>query len=219
MPNAGDEKTRRSLERYHRLNAEAVTAQLEALGYRAVFVEDREAALRELLERVPAEAVVGAGGSLTLAQLGALEALRERGHEILYAPVDAPREEKLRIRRRSLSADVFLSGVNALSADGEIVNLDGLGNRVAGLSFGPERVILVCGINKLCPDLESAVVRVREKAAPANAMRLEKNTPCAATGYCHDCDHAERICNRLLIHLRAGHQQTHLILVDENLGL
>jgi hypothetical protein len=219
MSNPAEELTRRVINDYHRLNAEAVVAQLIGHGYRAVLAEDRHTALERILESVPAGADVGAGGSLTLGQLGVLEALRQNGHEVLYPRGGESPEEKLRLRHAGLAARVYLSGVNALTKDGEIVNLDGMGNRVAATCFGPERVIFVCGINKLCEDLESAVVRVREYAAPANAMRLELDTPCTATGFCHDCDAARRICNRLVIHLRAGRQECHFVLVNEDLGL
>lgn len=109
--------------------------------------------------------------------------------------------------------------MNAVTADGEIVNLDGSGNRVAATCFGPGRVIYVLGINKLCFDLEEAISRVRNFAAPANAMRLKLDTPCADTGFCHDCDSEGRICNRLVIHLRARRGEHSVIVVGEPLGL
>ncbi|HDR06252.1 MAG TPA: lactate utilization protein [Candidatus Coatesbacteria bacterium] len=220
MPTSADDSAKRALEKFRRLNGEALAAQLQALGYDAVFVPSRAEALRELLARVPEGAAVGAGGSLTLGQIGALEALRERGHEILTSTEPgATWEEKLALRKRALFADVYLTGVNAMTADGELVNLDGTGNRVAATCFGPGRVIYVAGINKLAFDLEEAISRVRNHAAPANAMRLGLDTPCADTGYCHDCDSEQRICNRLVIHLRAGRGEHSVILVGEPLGL
>ena len=220
MPTPADSSAKKALAKFHGLNGESLAAQLKALGYDAVYAPDRELALQRLLERVPAGASVGAGGSLTLGQIGALDALRGRGHEVFY-PItpDTPRDEKIALRKRSLTADVFLTGVNAITADGEIVNLDGTGNRVAATCFGPGRVIYVAGINKLCADLEEAVSRIRNYAAPANAMRLRLDTPCADTGYCHDCDSEQRICNRLVIHLRAGSGRHSVIIVGEALGL
>jgi len=219
MPTPADRSAEKALDKYRRLGGEDLVAQLRALGYDAVFVRTRTEALEELLNRVPAGATVGVGGSLTLGQIGALEALRERGHEVFTPSSDASREEKYALRRRGLTADVFLTGVNAVTADGEIVNLDGSGNRVAATCFGPGRVIYVLGINKLCFDLEEAISRVRNFAAPANAMRLKLKTPCADTGFCHDCDSEGRICNRLVIHLRAGRGEHSVIVVGEPLGL
>jgi hypothetical protein len=219
MPTPADESAATALEKYRRLGGEDLVAQLRALGYDAVFVPNREKALKALLDRVPAGATVGAGGSLTLGQIGALEALRGRGHEVFTSSSGASVEEKIALRRKGLTADVFLTGVNAVTADGEIVNLDGTGNRVAATCYGPGRVIYVVGINKLCFDLEEAVSRVRNFAAPANAMRLGLDTPCADTGFCHDCDSEGRICNRLVIHLRAGRGAHSVIVVGETLGL
>jgi len=219
MTTPADKSADKALHKYHRLAGEDLVAQLRALGYDAVFVPTREKALKEILDRVPAGATVGAGGSLTLGQIGALEALRERGHEVLTSSPDASREQKTALRKKGLTADVFLTGVNAVTADGEIVNLDGTGNRVAATCFGPGRVIYVLGINKLTGDLEEALSRVRNFAAPANAMRLGLDTPCADTGFCHDCDSEHRICNRLVIHLRAGRGEHSVIVVGETLGL
>jgi len=219
MTTPADKSAEKALGKYRRLGGEDLVAQLRAVGYDAVFVPTREKALKELLDRVPAGATVGVGGSLTLGQIGALEALRERGHEVLTSPPEASREEKTVLRKKSLTADVFLTGVNAVTADGEIVNLDGTGNRVAATCFGPGRVIYVLGINKLTGDLEEALSRVRNFAAPANAMRLGLDTPCADTGFCHDCDAKHRICNRLVIHLRAGRGEHSVIVVGEALGL
>ncbi|MCK4594374.1 lactate utilization protein [bacterium] len=220
MPTPADESAKRALKKFHGLNGENLVAQLEVLGYDAVYAPSREVALDELLERIPAGASIGAGGSLTLGQIGALDALRGRGHEVFYPLTpDAPRDEKIALCKRSLTADVYLTGVNAITADGEIVNLDGTGNRVAATCFGPGRVIYVAGINKLCFDLEEAISRVRNFAAPANAMRLKLDTPCADTGFCHDCDSPQRICNRLVIHLRAGRGEHSVIVVGETLGL
>lgn len=220
MHTPADGSVKKTLEKFHHLNGESLVAQLEALGYDSVYAPNREAALRELLERIPTGAGVGAGGSLTLGQIGALDTLRARGHEVFYpSNPDAPREEKIELRRRSMTADVYLTGVNAITADGEIVNLDGTGNRVAATCFGPGRVIYVVGINKLCFDLEEAISRVRNFAAPANSMRLKLDTPCADTGFCHDCDSPQRICNRLVIHLRAGRGEHSVIIVGEPLGL
>jgi hypothetical protein len=219
MTTPADESAKEALEKFERLSGEGLAAQLRAVGYDAVFVPTRERALEELLDRVPPGSTVGVGGSLTLGQIGAPEALRARGHEVLTPPPDASRDEKTALRKRALTADVFLTGVNAVTADGEIVNLDGTGNRVAATCFGPGRVIYVLGINKLTGDLEEALSRVRNRAAPANAMRLGLKTRCAETGFCHDCDSKHRICNRLVIHLRAGRGEHSVIVVGEALGL
>ena len=116
--------------------------------------------------------------------------------------------------------DIYLSSANALSENGEIVNIDGTGNRVSATLFGPKRCIFVCGINKLCPDLESAVERARHVAAPLNAKRLGVQTPCAVDGKCHDCKSPARICRAMTIHMGPplGMERCEIVLIGEPLG-
>jgi len=129
-------------------------------------------------------------------------------------------EQSTEIRRQELLVDLFFTGANAVTEDGQLVNLDGTGNRVAALTFGPKNVIVLAGRNKVMPDLESAMVRVKNFAAPANAIRLEKQTPCAKTAYCEDCSGPGRICNTWTITEKSNPKgRIKVILINEDLGL
>jgi L-lactate utilization protein LutB len=175
----------------------------------------------EVLAMIPAGATVSRCGSMSLVEMGLWEALAAKpGVEIIdpYRPGLAP-AEAASLRTRGLTADYMITSTNALTLDGKLVNLDGLGNRVAAMCFGPKKVIMVVGLNKVAPDLESAMARVKHHAAPINAIRLGRATPCVETGLCADCNSPERICNMWSIiegHLVAN--RIHVKLVGEDLG-
>ena len=167
--------------------------------------------------------VISFGGSMSCAPL--VEELRRRAAQGQASIIDTvdyslPREEQMERRRQGLLADVFIMGTNAVTMDGKLVNLDNLGNRVGALHFGPRSVIVLAGRNKLENTVEEAMARVKRVAAPANAIRLERKTPCVKTGECHDCKSPERICSVWTITekcMPAGRIQ--VVLVDEDLGL
>jgi hypothetical protein len=147
-----------------------------------------------------------------------IAALPEVGLIDPYRPELSP-EEGMELRRRGLTADVMIASTNAITLDGRLVNLDGMGNRVAAMAFGPKKVILVVGMNKVAPDLESAVARVKHYAAPVNNIRYGLKNPCVETGLCSDCKTPQRICNMWSI--VEGHMikdRIHVKLVGENLG-
>ena len=170
---------------------------------------------------VPAGATVSRGGSMSLVEIGLWEEIAKiPGVEVIdpFAPGITPEEATAR-RRQGLLADFMITSTNALTLDGKLVNLDGMGNRVAGMCYGPQKVILVVGMNKVCPDLESAMARVKHHAAPINAIRLSRATPCTETGLCYDCKSPGRICNMWSI--IEGHvleNRIHVKLVGEDLG-
>ena len=175
----------------------------------------------EVLAMIPAGATVSRGGSMSVVEMGLWEALSHRpGVEVIdpFQPGLDPAVAQER-RRQSLLVDFFITGTNAITLDGKLVNLDGLGNRVAGICFGPKKVILVVGLNKVAPDLESAMARVKHHAAPINCIRLSRATPCAETGLCIDCKSPERIC--YMWSIVEGHMlenRIHVKLVGEDLG-
>jgi hypothetical protein len=203
-------------------------ARLEANNLSATYVPDRQAARDLVLSMIPKGAVVGYGDSLTLRQIGVVEALENGPYTFLNAwePGIAV-EENLARKRRSLTADVFVTGTNALTMDGQLVNVDGHGNRVAAMLFGPKRVIVVVGINKIVPDLEAAFKRIREIAAPQNVQRhpnFDPMPPCGVTGACSDCDSPWRICNKATIIQREYSNEKYspvmtVVIVGEELGL
>ena len=192
-------------------------------GFEALHVPDKEEAVSMVLEMVPEGAIVGLGGSITLREMGLPEALRNRGNEVAdhweARERGASPEEVLDIRRTQLNSDVFITSTNAITEAGELINIDGGGQRVAAMIFGPRKVIVVAGANKIARDLEEGLHRARNVAAPINAKRLNRRTPCAVTGTCSDCDSEERICNATtIIHRRPRNTETTVILVGEKLG-
>lgn len=165
-------------------------------NFDAEFVPKAPDAAVEIFKRIPEGASVGIGGSLTLSQIGFFDEAKKHPIKLLhpFASGLSP-EEGLQIRREVLLADVFITGTNAVTEDGKLINIDGTGNRVGAMIFGPKKVILVCGVNKIVKDLAEAHRRAQEWAAPMNAKRLGIKTPCAETGVCADCDSPQRICN------------------------
>ncbi|MDA8336966.1 MAG: lactate utilization protein [Peptococcaceae bacterium] len=201
--------------------ARRVVAALNKNLFDGVWAPTAGDAVEEILKRVPPGAGVGAGGSVTLRQIGVLEILEKKGHTVF----DHWREgldpaEVYRVRRNQLTADVFLSSTNAVTMDGCLVNIDGAGNRVAAMIFGPSRVIVVAGLNKIARDREAALVRIKDEAAPRNMHRLNLPTPCARTTFCADCAPPARMC-RITTVIEAkplGIPEFTVILVGENLG-
>lgn len=205
---------------YHQARMKTVAAALERRNIEAIIVPDGEAAMNKVLEMIPQGATVGLGGSLTVQQIGLLKALRSGRYNLYdqYAKGLSP-DESMQMRRKGLTADVFVTGTNAVTLDGRLVNLDGAGNRVAALTFGPGKVIVVVGRNKIVGDVDQALDRIWNLAAPLNAARLNRKTPCTKTAQCEDCSSSERICNHLLIterQMRPG--RLTVILVDQDLG-
>lgn len=206
---------------YTRTLAEQVMAALEWRKINAYFASTRSAALTQVMELIPPKSTVSQGGSVTLDQCGIREALKRRTDITFIDPYnpEIERQEQIENRRKGLLSDVFITGSNAITRDGIIVNRDGMGNRVAALSFGPNRVIIVIGLNKVVPDLDSAVTRIDQVASPMNCQRLDRDTPCRETLRCHDCNSAERICSvTTIIERQAIPDRMHVVLVAEELG-
>ena len=165
-------------------------------------------------------ASVGIPGTVTVRELGLPERLEEKGCRISehWLPGMTP-EERRAAMIGELSADWFLTSANALAMDGTIVNVDGTGNRTAGMSWGPGKVIYIIGVNKITPDVHSALKRARNVATPPNALRLARRTPCAVTGRCSDCDSEDRLCRIVMLLERAPiGRECHVIIVGEELG-
>jgi hypothetical protein len=189
--------------------------------FEALYVPDSKTALEEVMKRIPDRASVGIGGSLTLGQVGLLDALKNRKVSLIWPFVQAKTQEELHeLIQESFSADVFLSGTNAVTEDGKLFNVDASGNRVGAMFIGPKKAIVVCGVNKIVKDLEAAEKRVREWVAPQNAKRLNRKTPCVETGVCGDCSSPDRICNiYVTLAKKPARTEVVVILVGENLGI
>jgi len=201
-----------------------VDRTIEALKknrFDVVFVPDRKAALNEVMKQIPDGATVSLGGSVTLNQIGAAEALKNRKITLIWPFVQAKTPEEQRdLIQRSFATDVFLSSTNAITEDGKLYNVDASGNRVGAMLIGPKKVIVVSGVNKIVKDEEAAGKRVREWVAPQHAKRLGRKTPCAETGVCGDCSSPDRICN-IYVTLKKKPSRTEfvVILVGEPLGI
>ena len=201
---------------------EALAAALASRGIGFRYAPSAADALQELLAQIPAGARVMNGGSATLEQIGFVDVLRGGRYDWLRPGVQEAndREERVRRRRQATTADWLIGGANAVTRSGEIVNVDGSGNRLAGYAFGAGRVILVAGVNKLVPDLAAALERIRH-ASVGDCRALGKRTPCARTGRCDNdaCRGAERQCGKILIieNEKIAGRMT-LILVGEALG-
>jgi LUD domain len=186
----------------------------------SVYIEDTsEAALARVLELVKPGESVAFGGSLTAQTLGIQESLEKRGTKVITTMPGMSREEGIKIRRQSLAADVFIASPNAVTLDGKLLFMDKIGNRTAGMMFGPAKAIAVAGFNKIAADGPAARKRVELIAGPVNAKRLKLRTPCAETGVCSDCSSPDRICNISMTLLKKpSYTEYHVILVPEELG-
>ena len=204
---------------YYTKRAEILVNNFQSRGFEAYYCETREDALNKALELIPKGATVGWGGAMSAQQIGLLDAMNAGEYNAIdrdKAPNPATREQAM---RDCLLADVFITGANALSIQGQMVNIDGNGNRVAAIVYGPRSVVVIAGMNKVMDTLEAAVVRARTVAAPMNKQRFPLKTPCEVTGVCGNCK-AEGICNQILITRNckpAG--RIKVILVGEELGL
>ncbi len=194
----------------------------------SVFARNKREAFEMVMAMIPEGSTVGFGDSLTLRQIGVVDAL-EKGNYVFLNPwrPGTSVEENVALKRRALTSDVFVSGTNALTLDGKIVNVDGHGNRVAAMLFGPGKVILVVGINKIVKDVDEGLERIRSKAAPLNVKQhpgFEPPPPCGETGVCTDCSAGWRICNKTVIIERQYDNQKYkpvinVVIVGEELGL
>ena len=192
---------------------------LEANNIECIVVESKQEALEKALEMIPDGAEIGLGGSVTVEQIGLLEKLRT-GKYTLYDQYEPGIEmdEDLKRRKKGMLAKYFVAGTNAITMDGQLVNVDGMGNRVCAQMFGPDKVILVAGTNKIVKDVHAAFDRLQE-IAPINAKRVGSMAPCAETEECIDCDSPARICNVYTIIRRMMFPgRLTLILVKEELG-
>ena len=171
-----------------------VVEALRRNHFDAYYFSNREEAIEKIMELIPVEDSVSWGGAATVDELGIKDLLRQRGQKLLDRDA-VPAEERVDMMRRGLTADTFLMSSNAITEQGELYNIDGNGNRVAALCFGPKSVIVVAGMNKVVADMDAAYSRVRHLAAPTNAQRFaEIKTPCAVTGQCGNCRSEDCIC-------------------------
>lgn len=213
------------IEQYWNLRLESLKQQLERNNFEVhVALTPAEVAMVVMDTIVPASGArtVSYGGSMTMKQTGVYDALITHPELEVLRP-DEPglsAGEKLERRRQALLVDLYMTGTNAVTEDGTLVNLDMIGNRVGALTFGPKTVVVLVGRNKIVPDLEAAMTRIKDYASPANAMRLDCKTPCVKTGFCADCNSEGRICNTWTVTEKSFPKaRIKVVLINRDLGL
>ena len=195
--------------------AQTVIKGLQSRNMTGYYAEDKEAALKQALELIEENSTISMGGCMSAHEIGLVQALQEGNYQYLDRSKMEPREGLL----AAYDSDVFLSSANAMTSDGILVNIDGNSNRVSCIAQGPKKVIFIVGMNKVCDDLDSAMKRARNVAAPANAQRFDIKTPCKETGKCCDCKSPDTICCQILTtRFSRVKGRFQIILVDENLG-
>jgi len=206
--------------RNRKLGARVVKA-LKDRFFDAWYFDEASEAVSKVLSLIPKEHVVSWGGSLTLTELGVTERVAREGYKVIDRDKAADKQERFELMRQALLCDTFLTGCNAISEDGQLVNIDGFGNRVAAMVFGPRQVIIVAGMNKVAKTLDDALVRAHTIAAPANTQRFpDSKTPCNETGSCADCKSPDSICSFFVTtRLCKPANRIKVILVGQELGL
>lgn len=204
---------------FYENQAKSIIHKLEARKMEGYYCPDKEAAKAKVLELIgPNKKVVTYGGSVSLDEVGLKEAVEEAGHDLLRREKYVTPEEKRECFAKQTLADVFMMSTNAITLDGELVNIDGSGNRVACLSFGPTEVIVVAGMNKVVSNVEEGIARSRNFAAPPNTVRLGCDTPCAKIGQCGNCLNDTICCQIVVTRASRVPGRIKIILVGEELG-
>ncbi|MBM7556698.1 LUD domain-containing protein [Halanaerobacter jeridensis] len=207
------------VEEYYQTTAQNIIAEFEKRNIEGYYCSTRQEAVDKALELADSGTSVSWGGSMTIEDIGLVEELNNGDYDTIDRSEAENDAEKDKMYHQALNTDYYFMSSNAITLDGKLVNIDGRGNRIAALIYGPKNVIIVAGMNKVVSDEEAALDRVRNHAAPINAMRLDQNTPCAETGECHDCLVDDCICCQKLITRNsktAG--RIKVILVGEELG-
>ena len=207
-------------ELFYKKSGIKVCENLKKHFFDAYYVDTKEDALKKSLELISKQDSVSWGGTMTVDELRIKEALKEKDYKLIDRDTAQNPEERQKLMHDALSCGTFLMSSNAITEKGELFNIDGAANRVAALCYGPKNVLVIAGINKIVKDLDEAYSRVRHFAAPVNAQRFCKTTPCSITGECGDCINQESICAQMVttrICRPAG--RIKVILVGENLGI
>lgn len=207
-------------EQYFEKRGNILVKNLRSRHFEAYYCPNKEEALKKALELIPEGASVGWGGAMSAQQIGLMDAVRSGNYRALDRETCKTAEEREMMGHACLGADVFLTGANGLSMDGEMVNIDGQGNRVAAIVYGPKSVLVIAGMNKVVDTLEDAVTRARTVAAPINQQRFGLPNPCTVTGTCANCKTETCICNQILITRNCRPVgRIKFIIVGEELGM
>lgn len=206
----------KNIVKRNELLAQTVIKGLESRNMSGYYAASREEALQLALSLIPKGSSVTMGGAMSAHEIGLVEAVKGPDFRFIDRETYTDRRAAM---LAAYDADVFLSSANAMTEDGILVNIDGNANRVSAIAQGPKKVVIIAGMNKVCKDLDAAMKRARNVAAPINAQRFGLNTPCSKTGACMDCKSPDTICCQFLITRYSRHtDRIHVILVNDNLG-
>ncbi len=205
---------------YYDIRIDRTMRNLKDNGFNAAYAHDIREAKDMVLGMIEPGMSVGIGGSVTVRSMGIIEELKSRGNKVFdHWEAGHTPDEVFDIRRAQITSDVFLSSTNAITMSGELINIDGTGNRVASMIFGPKKVIVVAGANKIVETVEDGIKRARNVAAPLNSIRLNKNNSCNHTGICSDCNTRDRICKiTTIIERKPDYTDFNIVLVGEDMG-
>lgn len=207
------------MEKRKELLGATLVKNLERRHFEAYYCPTTAEAIKKALSLMPEGSSVSWGGSMTIRDMGLTKAVKEGNYSVIDRDTAANPAEMREMHRQGLLTDFYLTSTNALSEDGVLVNIDGTGNRVAAISFGPSNVIVLAGLNKVAQDVDAAIKRVRSYVAPVNSMRFMGKTPCAIDGTCHNCVSEECICNQVLVtRVCRPAGRIKVILIGEELG-
>jgi L-lactate utilization protein LutB len=207
------------MKKFYRQQGTTIIQNLKKRNMSGYYCETAQEAKDLALTLIAPESTIGFGGSMTLEAIGLLDTLASGSYHLLDRSTASTPDEVRDIYLKSFGADTFLMSTNAISLDGHLVNIDGNGNRVAALIYGPTQVLILCGMNKVASTLDEAIERVKNFAAPPNTQRLSRNTPCSKTGFCHDCQAEDCICSNIVITRRSNKEsRIKVILIGEALG-
>jgi len=216
---------KKPIDNFWKLKLENVKETLESNNFEVFIADNSKEASKIVLEKIiPSIDIksISWGGSMTFVGTGLYDTLKEKKDFKVLDTYDKSLsdEDKTQLRREALLTDLFVTGTNAVTEDGCLVNLDMIGNRVGALTFGPKNVLVLTGKNKIVPDIEAAMIRIKDYVAPTNVMRLDMKTPCIKTGVCSECKSKARICNTWTITQKSfPKKRTKIVLINEDLGL
>ncbi len=205
-----------NIQKRNELLAQKVIEGLKSRNMTGYYAASKEEALKKALEIIPEGSTITMGGGMSVAEIGLVDAVKNGNYTFIDRNAASDRRAAM---LAAYDADVYLASVNAMTDDGILVNIDGNSNRVSAIAFGPKKVIFIVGMNKVCGDLDHAMKRARNVAAPINAQRFGLSTPCAKTGSCFDCKSPDTICCQFLTTRYSKHEgRIHVILVNDDLG-
>ena len=202
-----------------KLTAQGIIENLAKRNIEGFYCENSAELVEQVLNLMEEDAVIAWGGSQSVKECGLMDAIKSGKYTLIDRATATNKQEERELQAKAILSDYYLMSTNAITMDGQMVNIDGNGNRVSALIYGPKHVVIIAGMNKVTADVESAYKRVKTMACPPNAVRLNRNTPCGKTGKCGDCLSPDCFCNQIVVTRRSGHAgRIKVFLVGEELG-